>query len=146
MTVARDAHYALAVLVGKVDPTDPGISARLAIMKLRHPLEGVLHDLVGRAAAMHLAMLERDLRTADAAYLRAVDDGTVDCFASDVFMRLEAIHARYEYDAAIQALLDRAATAYADAAIDEAARVLAGPEAKRAINKARHTADGGTAK
>ena len=43
---------------------------------------------------------------------------------------------KYADDAEMKSLLERASTAYGDAALDEAARVLAGPEAEQAIKKA----------
>lgn len=143
MSRSSDARFALALVAGRVDLSDPGIAARLALIKSRYVGDDRLRRLIVRAADMHVAHLDRAPRTADAAYLRAVASGAVDCLASDVFARLEPIHERHKGDAEMMALFESAATAYADAALDAAADVLVGDTAIKAIEQARRRARNG---
>ncbi len=55
-------------------------------------------------------------RAADAGYLNSLIDGTGDLLAADTFERLEPMFTTYADDADMMALLERAATAYGDAA------------------------------
>lgn len=64
-------------------------------------------------------------KEADAAYLQSLINGTTDMFAADVFDRLEPMFAAYKADAAMMALLERAAKAYGDAAVKAAQAALA---------------------
>lgn len=61
---------------------------------------------------------------ADRAYLDSLIDGTGDLLAADTFDRLEPMFAKYEADAEMMALLERAAQAYGDAAQAAAQKAL----------------------
>lgn len=65
------------------------------------------------------------IRAIDTAYLQTFVDGTADLFAADVLDRLEPMFAKYESDAAMMDLLNRAAEAYSDAAVKAAQAALA---------------------
>jgi hypothetical protein len=64
-------------------------------------------------------------KAADRAYLNSLIDGTGDLLAADTFDRLEPLFARYEGDAEMMALLEKAATVYGDAAVAAAQAALA---------------------
>ncbi len=142
MTIKRDARFALAVLVGKVDRSDPAIPARLAIAKARNRGRDDLRGLIDRAVSAHAVALGGDLAAADRAYLRAMGAGGVNMFDDEVFGRLATIHARRKNDPIAMALFAFAAEAFADAAIDGAAAVLAGGATRNAIHAAQRRAGG----
>lgn len=64
---------------------------------------------------------------ADRAYLESLIDGSGDLLAEDTFTKLEPMFAKYEADAEMNALLERAATVYGDAAVAAAQTALATP-------------------
>lgn len=64
---------------------------------------------------------------ADRAYLESLIDGSGDLLAEDTFTKLEPMFAKYEADAEMNALLERAATVYGDAAVAAAQSALATP-------------------
>jgi hypothetical protein len=66
------------------------------------------------------------IKAVDTAYLQTFVDGTADLFAADVLERLEPMFAKYETDAPMMELLNRAAEAYSDAAVKAAQAALAG--------------------
>jgi len=63
-------------------------------------------------------------QAADRAYLESLVDGSGDLMAEDTFARLEPMFAKYEGDADMTALLERAAQAYGDAAVAAAQGAL----------------------
>lgn len=140
MSRSDDARYALAVIAGRVDLTDPAIAARLAVLKAWHFGDDGLRGLIDRAADMHVAGLERDPRAVDAAFLRAVAEGSVNFLDDPVWQRLEPIHERHKADAEMMALFAQASDAFADAALDAAAAVLVSSVADSAIEQARRRA------
>ncbi|MDQ0590988.1 hypothetical protein [Variovorax paradoxus] len=136
MSRSDDARYALEVIAGRVDLANPGVAARLAVMKAQHLGDATMRGLIDRAAGMHIAMLDCTLRTADKAYLRAVAGDGVNFLDDRVWERLEPIHERYKADSEMMQLFAQAADAFAAAAEDAAAAVLTGPAAALAIKKA----------
>jgi hypothetical protein len=62
---------------------------------------------------------------ADRAYIESLIDGTGDLLAEDTYDKLEPLFARYESDADMTALLEKAATIYGDAAVAAAQQALA---------------------
>lgn len=139
MSRSADAQFALAVIARRVDLTDPGIAARLALVRARYLGDEGLRRMVDRAASVHAAVLEGDPRAVDAAYLRAVASGAVDLLNDPVWERLEPIHGRHAHDPEMMRLFEEAAEAYSDAAVDAAAAVLSGPAADDAIRKAQRS-------
>jgi hypothetical protein len=65
-------------------------------------------------------------RAKDRDYLNSLIDGSGDLLTQDTFAKLEPLFTRYEADPVMNALLERAAEAYADAALWAAAWVVAG--------------------
>jgi hypothetical protein len=63
---------------------------------------------------------------ADRAYLNSLIDGSGDLMADDTFARLEPMFEKYAEGSEMYALLERAATIYADAAIAAATWAMAG--------------------
>lgn len=63
-------------------------------------------------------------KAADRAYLNSLIAGTGDLLAADTFDRLEPLFARYEGDAEMMAMLEKAATVYGDAAVAAAQAAL----------------------
>lgn len=61
----------------------------------------------------------------DRAYLQALIDGTGDLMAEDTFAKLEPMFAKYEGNAEMLALLEKAANAYGEAVTAEAQKALA---------------------
>jgi hypothetical protein len=66
------------------------------------------------------------IKAVDTAYLGTFIDGTADLFAADILDRLEPMFAKYESDATMMDLLNRAVEAYSDAALKVAQATLAG--------------------
>lgn len=64
-------------------------------------------------------------KATDTAYLQSLIDGTGDLLAEDTFVKLEPMFTTYEGDAAMMDLLERAANAYGDAAVEAAKQALA---------------------
>lgn len=64
-------------------------------------------------------------KAADRAYLQSLIDGTGDLLAADTFDRMEPLFARYEGDAEMMAMLEKAATVYGDAAVAAAQAAMA---------------------
>jgi hypothetical protein len=77
MSRSADARFALAVVGGRVDLADPGIAARLAVLRARHLGDNGLRGLIDRAAVVHAASMEHDLQAVDMAYMRAVAEGAL---------------------------------------------------------------------
>lgn len=75
------------------------------------------------------------IEAADRGYLQAVIDGEAK-LSEAIFERMEPMFATYEGNADMMALLDRAATAYADAAVRAAYWCLAAAEAADVIGRA----------
>ncbi len=125
-------------MLGHPDPMGPYVVGRLLVMRARSLArgDGDMLDLIRRAWDARIAALRLAEKGADTAYLNSLIDGSGDLLAEDTFARLEPMFEKYADDAEMKSLLERASTAYGDAALDEAARVLAGPEAEQAIKKA----------
>lgn len=66
------------------------------------------------------------IKAIDTAYLETFTNGTADMFATDILERLEPMFTKYENDAPMMDLLNRAAEAYSDAAMKAAQAALAG--------------------
>lgn len=64
-------------------------------------------------------------KAADTAYLNSLINGTGDLLASDTFDKLEPMFTTYEADAEMMAMLEQAAQAYGDAAVEAAKQALA---------------------
>ena len=138
---ARDTGLALAVLIGKVDRSDPAIPAHLAIARSRHLGSSDLCDLIDRAISAHAVALGRDLVAVDRAFLRAARDGGVNLLDNDVFARLAPIYKRRSDDPEMLAMLAVAAEAFSDAALDAAGAMLASDATWEAINRVQRPAD-----
>lgn len=69
--------------------------------------------------------LARAQRVVDSAYLTGLIGGSNDLLGEDTFARLEPLFCRYDSDQAMKELLEKAATAYWDAALWAACWVMA---------------------
>ncbi|MGH8858362.1 MAG: hypothetical protein ACREXG_10130 [Polaromonas sp.] len=65
------------------------------------------------------------VKSDDEAYLQTLIDGTADMFADDILERIEPMFTTYEHDAAMMDLLNRAAMAFSDSAVNAAHAALA---------------------
>ena len=77
-------------------------------------------------------------QAADRAYLEGLVDGSGDLLAEDTFTNLEPMFARYEANADMTALLEKAATVYGDAAVAAAFWVIAGVYIDEARQRAKN--------
>ena len=136
MARSDDNPFALAVIAGSVDPADPSVAARLIVLRAKHAGRGdaTMIGLISRAFAALACATDR-------AYLESLIDGSGDLLAEDTFTRLEPLFTKYEEGSEMYVLLERAATAYADRAVEMANFVLAEIEMKEIIERARYGGD-----
>jgi hypothetical protein len=134
VTYEADAWFLQALALGPSDPLADDVVARLVMLRAQYVGRGDagMMDLIRRAEDARAAALQ----AADVAFLQSLIDGIEDYFADDLYERLEPLHAKYQGDAAMLDLFNRAATAYGDAVVAAAQWALAGLDAVDAIDKA----------
>ncbi|VTU25094.1 hypothetical protein SRS16CHR_03591 [Variovorax sp. SRS16] len=134
MSYERNARWLAALVRGEADPLAVDVAGRLALLRAQHAGRGDagMMDLLARAAEVHAAAD----RARDVAFLNSLVDGSADYFADDLYDRLAPLHEKYQGDAAMLDLFNRAATAYGNVAMAAAEWALAGLEMQDAIDKA----------
>lgn len=100
-----------------VDPGAPLVAAETS--------DGEVAPAVADPAAADQSEVIDPIKAVDTAYLETFTNGTADMFAADILERLEPMFSKYENDAPMMDLLNRAAEAYSDAAVKAAQAALA---------------------
>jgi len=113
-----------------VTPAGPGGATAEMAKKVEPPLvpaPAVTPDPVEPAPTTGApgTTMQDPQKAADTAYLQSLIDGTGDLLAEDTFEKLEPMFTTYEGDAEMMAMLERAAEAYGNAAVEAAKQALA---------------------